>query len=118
MLVIYIAAPFRADTPWDVEQNIRRAEEAALVVWRMGAAAICPHANTRFFDKCLPDHVWLNGDIEIMLRCDAVFVVPRTEMSGGVVNETCKAEDEGLPVIYTYSNLLDYIGSHGGGVKT
>lgn len=34
--VVYIAGPFRAATPWLVEANVRRAEEVALAVWRLG----------------------------------------------------------------------------------
>ncbi|MCG8435902.1 MAG: hypothetical protein MJA83_17910 [Gammaproteobacteria bacterium] len=42
MKIVYIAGPFRAKTPWRVEQNIRKAESWALHVWKMGAVAVCP----------------------------------------------------------------------------
>lgn len=87
MRVIYIAAPFRASNAWEIEQNIRRAECAALEVWRMGAAALCPHTNTRFYQGALPDEVWLLGDLELLKRCDAVCFLPGWGSSAG-----CKAE--------------------------
>ena len=70
--LIYVAGPFRAPNSWEMEQNIRRAEALALEVWKLGLPAICPHANTRFYQGAAPDEVWLEGDIEIMRRCDAV----------------------------------------------
>jgi len=47
--VAYIAGPFTAGTAWEIEQNIRRAEEMALKLWRAGVAAICVHSIARFF---------------------------------------------------------------------
>ena len=52
MKLVYIAGPFRGSSAWDIEENIRVAERAALEVWKMGAAALCPHTNTRFFQGC------------------------------------------------------------------
>lgn len=68
MRVVYIAGPFRAENAWEIEQNIRRAEEAALELWRAGAAVLCPHTNTRYFQGAAPDHVWLEGDLELLRR--------------------------------------------------
>ena len=51
--VIYIAGPFRAINSWEVEQNIRHAEEVALEVWRSKAVALCPHTMHRFFQGYL-----------------------------------------------------------------
>ncbi len=96
--VIYIAGPFRASNAWDIEKNIRRAEEAALEVWRMGAAVVCPHTNTRFFQGAAPDHVWLSGDIEILKRCDAVLLIDGWERSTGARAEKRAAEVAALPV--------------------
>ena len=31
-----VAAPFRADNAWEVEQNVRAAEGVALELWRLG----------------------------------------------------------------------------------
>jgi hypothetical protein len=102
--VIFVAAPFRAPTPWEVEQNVRRAETLALEVWRLGAAAICPHANTRFFDGSAPDSVWLEGDREILLRCDAVIAAP-WEYSEGAQAEVALAHDQKIPVFFSIRSL-------------
>ena len=87
MKVVYVAGPYRGANAWEVEQNIRRAEAVALELWRMGAAAVCPHANSRFFNGTLPDDVFLKGDLELLSRCDGVVLVRGWEQSAGAVAE-------------------------------
>lgn len=87
-IVAYVAGPFRADSAWGIEQNIRRAEDAALFLWRNGLPTICPHTNTRFFQGAAPDHVWLEGDLDILLRCDVLFALwPQCKESTGALKE-------------------------------
>lgn len=93
-----MAGPFRAKSMWGIEQNVRAAESIALELWRMGAAVICPHTNTRFFDGAAPDSVWLSGDITIMSRCDAVVRAPNWEVSSGAKSEIEHAKNIGLPI--------------------
>ena len=100
MKVVYIAGRFRGPDAWQRELNIRRAEEAALWVWSIGLVALCPHTNTRFFDGALPDHVWLDGDIELLKRCDAILMVNGWQDSTGACAEKVVAEQLGLPVFY------------------
>lgn len=96
--LIYIAGPFRAASSWQIEQNIRRAEEAALEIWRMGGVGVCPHAMTRFYQGELPDRVWLDGDLALLARCDAVLLVQGWECSEGARAEKAHAETLAIPV--------------------
>lgn len=99
MKIAYIAGPFRATNAWEIEQNIRRAEALSLEVWNVpGWCAICPHANTRFFQGAAPDKVWLDGDIEILRRCDAMILVPGWEKSSGTRAEVEVAIAFDIPV--------------------
>jgi len=108
MKVVYIAGPFRAPNAWEIEQNIRHAEELALQVWRAGFAVICPHTNTRFFQGAAPDAIWLDGDIEILKRCDAVVIAQpwRWRTSKGTVAEVREALTRSIPVFRTLTDLL------------
>lgn len=107
MKIVYVAGPFRGPTPWDVEQNIRRAEALALEVWKLGAACLCPHTNTRFFDKApdTPDDVYLEGDVEMLRRCDAVLMTPDWQRSTGARKEMTVALVNNIPVFHTLHEL-------------
>lgn len=108
MIVVYIAGPFRGPSAWAIEQNIRRAEELALAVWRSGMAALCPHTNTRFFQGAAADHVWLDGDLELLKRCDAVLLVPGWERSQGAMAERAHAFEWNLPVFEDFEQLQEW----------
>jgi hypothetical protein len=106
MKLIFVAGPFRAKTGWEIEQNVRRAEQLALEVWRSGYAAICPHANTRFFHGVLPDEVWLRGIKEILRRCDGLILVEEWKSSKGTRAEIKLARALKIPVFNSIKDLI------------
>lgn len=109
MRVIYVAGPYRGPDAWAIESNIRRAEALALEVWRLGAVALCPHCNTRFFQGAAPDAVWLEGDLELLRRCDAVILTPDWEDSRGARVERELAARLGLPIFDTLEPLAEWL---------
>lgn len=98
MKVVYCAGPFRGETAWDVECNIRKAEELGFWVANKGAMPMIPHTNTRFFDGTLTAEFWLDGTMELMRRCDAVVMTPDWQESGGATREVEEARRLGIPV--------------------
>ena len=98
--VIYLAGPFRADTQWKIIQNVRRAEEASLKLWKIGYIVICPHTMTQNFQGECPDYVWLDGCIELLKRCDAIFLMRNYKQSIGSLEELKVAQELGLAIIY------------------
>jgi hypothetical protein len=109
MNLIYIAGPYRAKTEWDLVQNIRRAETLALAVWKLGAACICPHKNTALFGGAADDSVWLEGDLEMLRRCDAVLCTDDWQRSEGARNEVAAAQRLGIPVLYTLTEFETWL---------
>jgi len=107
--VVYIAGKYRAPTPWLVLGNVRAAQEAALQVWKLGAVALCPHSNTGLFDGECDDQVWLAGDLELLRRCDAVFMVVDWRESSGACNEHRVAVELGLPVFEVVGRLKRWV---------
>jgi hypothetical protein len=105
MKVAYVAGPFRADNSWDMEQNIRRAEAIALELWRMGHAVICPHTHTRFFQGAADDDVWLEGDLEILRRCDFIVMTPDWRRSSGARKELDEARRRGMAA-YEWDDIM------------
>jgi hypothetical protein len=109
MKLIFIAGPFRGPSSWAIEQNVRRAEELARQVWHLGAAALCPHANTRFFQRAEPDDLWLHGSLEMLRRCDAVLMVPGWTYSAGARTEKTEAERHSIPVFTELTALAEWL---------
>jgi len=100
MEVAYIAGPYRAETVYGILRNIRHAERYALKYWLKGYAVICPHKNTALFDGAADDRVWLDGDLEILARCDTIIMIEGWEHSSGARAELKRAQELGLKVIF------------------
>jgi hypothetical protein len=100
MKVAYIIGPFRAPTPWQVEQNVRRAEALALKVAELGVMPLCPHTNTRHFHGLLTEQFWLDGTMELARRSDFAVCVKGWRASEGSRAEVEDFRRRGLPVFY------------------
>jgi hypothetical protein len=103
--VVYIAGPFRGSDSYAEYKNIRVAEALSwrlwkkLSAWRPGCAVLCPHLNTAHFQSSLPDNVWLEGDLTMLARCDAVVLTRGWKRSAGAGIEAQKAHILGIPVL-------------------
>jgi hypothetical protein len=100
MKVIYVAGPYRAKTTHGVLENIRRAEQVAIEVWRAGHIAICPHMNSAFFDGLVPDEVFLHGTIELLKRSDGLVLVTGWHESTGTLAEMRHCLNNRIPVYF------------------
>ena len=109
MKLIYLAGPYRAATVWQMVANIRRAEALALLVWQAGAACICPHKNTALFDGADDDSLWLQGDLEMLRRCDAVICTDDWKNSTGARAEVALAKELDIPVFETIQTLRHWL---------
>lgn len=107
MKLIYIAGPYRAATPWQVEQNIRAAEDVSVRVHKAGMFAVCPHANSRHMEGVADDAHFLAGTMALMRVCAAVLLVPGWQRSTGSRAEVAEAERLGIPVFGAYGKMLD-----------
>lgn len=99
MKVVYVAGPYRAETEWGLIENIRNAENAAIELWKQGWAVICPHKNTAHFGGLCDDGVWLEGDLEILRRCDAIYLAKGWHKSQGALKELELARELGLQIL-------------------
>lgn len=111
MKVIYIAGPYRGSCEFDVRMNIRKAEEEALFVWSCGGVALCPHKNTAGFGGAygIPDKVWLEGDIELLSRCDAIYTIHGWRSGFGAFSELEIAQKKGITVLYDRNSVFKYL---------
>jgi nucleoside 2-deoxyribosyltransferase len=109
MRVVYVAGAFRGPSHWAIAQHIHAAEAVALAVWRLGAAALCPHANTAHFQDAAPDRVWLDGDLAMLERCDALVTVDNWRASTGAQAEVAHAIARGIPVFHALDDLAEWL---------
>lgn len=87
--------------PWGIKRHIDAAAVVARELWSMGFAVICPHMNTAMMDGVsIPDRTFLDGDLEMLRRCDVIVMLPTWVNSHGARNEKEFAESEGIPVLY------------------
>ena len=99
MKVIYVAGPYRAKTAWERQRNIQEAAIVAAEVWNQGNCAICPQMNSANFDGAADDQVFLDGYVEILRRCDELWLVSGWERSQGTMMEIKEAHRNNIPVI-------------------
>ena len=109
MKVIYVAGPFSGETAWDVEQNIRRAEELAYYVSCLGAAPLCPHSNTRFFNGTHTYEFWIDATAALLAKCDAIIMTPDWERSSGARKEHAQALRDAIPIFYHLQTLQGWL---------
>ena len=69
-----------------------------MLVLRFSLMPMIPHANTRYFHGTGSDSFWLEGTMELMRRCDGVYLIDGWEVSSGSRAEKAEAEGLGLKV--------------------
>lgn len=107
MKVVYVAGPYRSKIPFKRLYNIWLARRYARKLWDSGIVALCPHSNSAFFDN-VGDEMILGGCIELMLRCDAMLVLPNSTKSHGTREEIKRAMLNSIP-IYSGANIENMI---------
>lgn len=99
-MIVFISGKYRGNSWQEIDQNIQHARQAAIRLWQKGYIVICPHLNTAHFDGYCTDDVWLNGDLEILKRCDAIYLLSNWRDSEGAKTEKELAEKIGLKILY------------------
>lgn len=107
--VVYVAGKFRGRDPWEVHRNVCEAELWAFDVAQLGAMPLCPHTNTAHFDGTLSAEFWLEGTLELLRRCDAVFATPNWTRSAGARAEVADALTRNVPVFASRAGLGEWI---------
>lgn len=107
--LVYIAGPYRSDQEWQVWDNIMMARDYAVAVWKAGGVPITPHLLSMLMGGVLPIEEFLEGDCEIIKRCDAFFLVGAWQGSKGALVEKKFAEEKGIPIFMTMTDVKIFL---------
>lgn len=111
MKKVYVAGVYSANNIIDCLKNIGRGEEFSAKVFMLGYAPFCP-----WHDK---DYVIKNWDKDFTIKMfydysmawldvsDVVFVIPGWEQSKGTLSEIARANELGIPVVYSFEELKE-----------
>ncbi len=100
MKVIYVAGAFRGTNAWIIHENTLKAEKAMVKLIGRGFAVICPHKMTENLQGLYPDQVFLDMCLEILKRCDAIYMLDNWKTSKGAQKELKLAIKLGKEVFY------------------
>lgn len=133
--VVYVAGPYRSSLGLlGVAYNIATAWMCTHRLWDLGVVPICPHLNSAFMSEVprqwtaspvrfdsnegppaisgsdpIMESVFLDGDLELVRRCDAVYLLPGWGGSRGACQERHLALDLKLPVFDYLSEVKAWL---------
>lgn len=90
--VVYVAGAYTADTPEQVEENVRLAIEAGVKIRNAGGVPFIPHLShyiMPFVDEELRynSDYWLEWDLVMLAKCDMLYLMPSWVNSKGAQRE-------------------------------
>jgi len=101
-LLVYVIGAYSGN----IEENIEKAENVSISLIRNGYHVITPHKNTAGYEKYqnnllapglyITYQTWIEMDLNIMSRCDAVYVMDNVSESNGSKIEIEYAKKLGL----------------------
>lgn len=100
--IVYICGAYAADTPEEIEVNIKEASRVALIYVLSGYTVFCPHTNFGFMRDYEKTHreTIMDMCIKILAMCDILVALPSWKTSAGSQREIREAEEFGLEIIY------------------
>lgn len=110
---IYIAGPYTNPDERIKQANVKRAENIAVALARMGHQFYCAHLHTKDWEHKYPDipyHFYLNQDLSVLeLWAEALYFIAS---SPGANVELKKASELGLPIFYSLEEVRTYTDSY------
>lgn len=103
MKIIYVSGKY---SKGNVDENIALAREAAVELWKRGIGVICPHTNTAHMEReGIPYETFMGGDLEMVRRCDAIYMLSNWQDSPGAIREYQEAVYHRKPVFHRLEDV-------------
>lgn len=105
---IYVAGPYTGKTKEEIEENVRKAMEAGLRIWKKGHFPYIPHlthwpdilAKELGIDMDWPDY--MNWHAPWVDHCDALFLLAESK---GALLELNRVKEQGKTVFYKLEEI-------------
>lgn len=96
--LIYVAGAYTGN----VSEDIIKAEKASISLIRNGWHVFTPHKNTAGYENYvdLLESTWIEENINILKRCDAVDVVDNGGTSSGTKGDIAAAQELVIPIFW------------------
>jgi len=109
MKFVYISGPYRANKKIGVSENIHNARKVGYKVADLGAFPIVPHNMALGFEDDIHDDFWLDGLLDLVIKCDAVVMVEGWQQSDGSIKEMEVALRNKIPVFDDLFKLREWL---------
>lgn len=104
MPLLYVAGAYKSYGVNGVLLNIKKAEMVSIALIRNGWYVFTPHKNTagyeQYHDDVLNKQTWIDMDINILERCDVLYVMDNWKESKGSHAEIAYAAWFGIPTFF------------------
>ena len=100
--LLYVAGPYSANGIYTEQDHIYQAEQVSIQLIKQGFHVITPHKNTDGYEKYEDDKItfdtWIKMDINILKRCDGIYLFGDFEKSRGAMIELKYARKHTMPI--------------------
>jgi len=109
MKIIYVAGKYNGKTYSEIDDNIRKAEEVSIKLLAAGWCVITPHKNYSHYEiygavyESLDYKLFMQCDLEILSRCDALFAIEGWLDSPGAGQEIYLTKKKNIPIFYEHN---------------
>lgn len=106
MKIVYVAGPYSNPDPAIRSVNVNQAMFYTAKLTEMGLWCFSPILNSNFpgADDASWEH-WLTGDLRLLAACDAIYLMPRWELSRGARREHQEAAHLKLPAFFNLNTI-------------
>lgn len=101
--LVYVIGAYSANDKNTIADHINEAENISIDLIRAGYHVITPHKNTagyeNYEDDKLTYQTWIDMDLNILSRCDAIFIMDNAKESKGSKIEIEFARKNNIPMV-------------------
>jgi len=106
--LIYVAAPYTSSDPNEKKMNVEVARFIGYKLAKAGFYPVMPTVNTNGFCEANNEEFWYAATLELMTRCNAVYVCDGSHNSKGVAGECFEAEQLNMPLFHSIEQLIEW----------